>query len=63
IDPATGRVTGWIELEPLVRANGGGEDNVLNGIAYDAARDRLFVTGKNWPHLYEIDLLPPPRRP
>ena len=31
-------------------------DDVLNGIAYDEARDRLFVTGKRWPHLYEIEL-------
>ena len=58
IDPATGRVTGWIELEPLARANGGGEDDVLNGIAWDAAGRRLFVTGKNWPRLYEIALEP-----
>jgi glutaminyl-peptide cyclotransferase len=32
-------------------------DNVLNGIAYDAVRDRLFVTGKNWPKLFEIKLV------
>jgi glutaminyl-peptide cyclotransferase len=61
IDPASGEVTGWIELAPLVAENTRGEDNVLNGIAYDAARDRLFVTGKNWPRLYEIDLDPPGR--
>ncbi|HEX9933517.1 MAG TPA: glutaminyl-peptide cyclotransferase [Allosphingosinicella sp.] len=62
IDPASGRVTGWIDLAPLVRENrGGGEDNVLNGVAYDAAGDRLFVTGKNWPRLYEIDLVEPAR--
>ena len=36
---------------------------MLNGIAYDAARDRLFVTGKNWPHLYEIDLVPRAAQP
>jgi glutaminyl-peptide cyclotransferase len=61
IDPATGRVTGWIELAPLVAQTQGadGEDAVLNGIAYDAARDRLFVTGKYWPSLYEIDLVAP----
>ena len=59
IDPASGRVTGWIDLAPLVRENGGGEDAVLNGIAWDAARGRLFVTGKLWPRLYEIDLVPP----
>lgn len=63
IDPATGRVTGWIELGPLVRENGGGgEDNVLNGIAWDAAGRRLFVTGKNWPRLYQIELVPPAAR-
>lgn len=60
IDPETGRVTGWIDLSALdaQRARWRGDD-VLNGIAYDAARDRLFVTGKNWPQLYEIDLVAP----
>jgi glutaminyl-peptide cyclotransferase len=57
INPATGEVTGWIDLKgilpPMDRT--GGED-VLNGIAYDAAQDRLFVTGKLWPKLYEIKL-------
>jgi glutaminyl-peptide cyclotransferase len=57
IDPASGRVTGVIDLRGLVAENGVGDDNVLNGIAYDARRDRLFVTGKNWPALYEIDLV------
>jgi glutamine cyclotransferase len=61
IDPATGAVTGIIDLRPLAAENASGDgDNVLNGIAYDAAGDRLFVTGKNWPRLYEIDLA---RRP
>jgi glutamine cyclotransferase len=59
IDPNSGNVTGWIDLAGLVQQNGGDADAVLNGIAYDAQRDRLFVTGKNWPRLYEIDLLPP----
>jgi len=59
IDPATGNVTGWIDLGPLVQQTvGNTQDAVLNGIAYDAERDRLFVTGKNWPKLYEIDLVP-----
>ena len=63
IDPASGRVKGWIELGPLVALHiFGDEDSVLNGIAYDQARDRLFVTGKNWPHLYEIALVPPRSR-
>lgn len=56
IDPASGRVKGWIDLSGLPRPAVGGPnlDVVANGIAYDAARDRLFVTGKNWPSLYEI---------
>ena len=57
IDPASGRVTGVIDLRLLVAENTGDEDSVANGIAYDAARDRLFVTGKNWANLYEIDLV------
>jgi glutaminyl-peptide cyclotransferase len=62
IDPVSGRVKGWIDLADLAAANmGGNSDNVLNGIAYDAARDRLFVTGKNWPRLYQIDLVPAKR--
>ena len=63
IDPSTGRVTGWIDLAPLVAQSGAGtEDAVLNGIAWDAARRRLFVTGKLWPHLYEIELVPATHR-
>lgn len=61
IDPASGRVTGWIDLEPIAREHRAGVDAVLNGIAYDPVGDRLFVTGKNWPRLYEIDLVPPRR--
>jgi glutaminyl-peptide cyclotransferase len=60
IDPANGHVTGIIDLRALVAENSAADpDAVLNGIAYDAAHDRLFVTGKNWAHLYEIDLVPP----
>lgn len=60
IDPATGRVTGWIDLSALAAQHQGDDpDAVLNGIAYDAKGDRLFVTGKNWPRLYEVDLVPP----
>ena len=63
IDPTSGKVKGWIDLAALAATNmAGNSDSVLNGIAYDAAKDRLFVTGKNWPRLYEIDLLPPARR-
>lgn len=58
IDPATGRVTGIIDLSGIARENTATPDAVLNGIAYDAQGDRLFVTGKLWPRLYEIDLVP-----
>jgi glutaminyl-peptide cyclotransferase len=60
IDPVTGRVTAWIDLSGLRAASGAGADPdaVANGIAYDAARDRLFVTGKLWPKLFEIRLAP-----
>jgi glutaminyl-peptide cyclotransferase len=53
ISPKTGEVTGWIDLRTLWPKRRDREA-VLNGIAYDAENDRLFVTGKNWPRLYEI---------
>lgn len=57
IDPNSGRVNGWINLAGLREASGAtDEEGVLNGIAYDAAGDRLFVTGKLWPKLFEIRL-------
>ena len=62
IDPATGNVVGWIHLTDLLSAEdraGLEELGVLNGIAYDDATDRTFVTGKNWPKLFEIDLVEP----
>jgi glutamine cyclotransferase len=60
ISPDTGEVVGWIDLSGLLRT----EDrvhrvDVLNGIAYDQRNDRLFVTGKLWPILFEIELIPP----
>ncbi|HEX2497865.1 MAG TPA: glutaminyl-peptide cyclotransferase [Actinomycetes bacterium] len=59
IDPATGQVTAVIDLAGLLPAadRESGQVDVLNGIAYDAAGDRLFVTGKLWPKLYEIELV------
>jgi glutamine cyclotransferase len=55
IDPKTGAVKGWIDASALTARIGATDpDSVLNGIAYDKARDRLFVTGKNWPLLFEI---------
>jgi glutaminyl-peptide cyclotransferase len=59
IDPATGRVKAWIDLSPVSRkVPRRGPEDVLNGIAYDAKGDRLFVTGKNWPMLYEVRVVP-----
>lgn len=57
IDPASGRVTGMIDFSYLLpAADRTATMDVLNGIAYDAAGDRLFVTGKNWPKLFEVRL-------
>jgi glutaminyl-peptide cyclotransferase len=57
IDPVSGKVVGWIDLTGLLKPEDRtGEVDVLNGIAYDAAGDRLFVTGKWWPKLFEIRL-------
>jgi glutaminyl-peptide cyclotransferase len=63
IDPRTGQVLGWIDLTGLLPdAERRGDEDVLNGVAYDAKGDRLFVTGKQWPKLYEIKLTPPKGR-
>ena len=56
IAPDTGMVTAWIDLTGLRPRQGPPGDDVLNGIAYDAAGDRLFVTGKLWPKIFEIKL-------
>jgi glutamine cyclotransferase len=58
IDPQSGKVNSWVNLSGLLSP----EDlsrpvDVLNGIAYDEASDRLFVTGKNWPKLFEIKVI------
>lgn len=58
IDPATGRASGWIVLSGLLTPQERADADVLNGIAYDATDDRLFVTGKLWPKLFEIELIP-----
>jgi glutaminyl-peptide cyclotransferase len=57
IDPRSGIVLGYIDLQGILSANERPSDGVLNGIAYDNARDRLFVTGKLWPKLFEIKLV------
>jgi glutaminyl-peptide cyclotransferase len=58
IDPASGAVVGLINLSGLLKSADivPGQTDVLNGIAYDAKNNRLFVTGKNWPKLFEIRL-------
>jgi len=60
ISPANGKVLGWIDLTGLLpdsqKVNA---EAVLNGIAYDAQHDRIFVTGKQWPTIFEIKVVPP----
>ena len=59
ISPENGQVIGWIDLSGLLsQADRQQPVDVLNGIAYDAGYDRLFVTGKLWPKLFEIRLIP-----
>lgn len=53
IDPKTGEVRGFLDVSAL-GPQGRGQDDVANGIAYDAASKRLFVTGKRWPQLYQV---------
>ena len=58
ISMKTGTVTAWIDLSGLLDPREAAGVDVLNGIAYDAAGDRLFVTGKYWPKLFEIKVVP-----
>lgn len=62
IDSGTGRVIGWVEMQGLrgeavatAAASGLPAPDVLNGIAYDSKNKRLFVTGKQWPRVYQIE--------
>lgn len=59
VSPDTGEVLAWVDLSHLVPRTQRSADAVLNGIAYDAEAGRLFVTGKNWPQLFEIALARP----
>ncbi len=63
IDPADGRVTAWIDLAGLLESTGEStaQAEVLNGIAYDGEGKRLFVTGKYWPRIFQIELVDPPQ--
>jgi len=59
IEPQTGEVVGWLNLSGILSSGGVGEGrDVLNGIAYDSSNVRLFVTGKLWPTLFEIEVDP-----
>jgi glutaminyl-peptide cyclotransferase len=61
IDRETGNVVGWIDCTGLLPPDRRGTtdpDAVLNGIAYEPKQHRLFVTGKLWPKLFEIELVP-----
>jgi glutaminyl-peptide cyclotransferase len=59
ISPQTGQIVGWIDLGGLLNeADMATSVDVLNGIAYDSEKDRLFVTGKLWPKLFEISVVP-----
>lgn len=56
IDPATGKIKGWLDCSHLYPASHRDREHVLNGIAYDSQSRRLYVTGKYWPKLFELEL-------
>lgn len=56
IDPDDGQLLGWIDLSSLYPASQRPADAVVNGIAWDAESDRIFVTGKLWPAIFEIEI-------
>ena len=59
IDAANGHVVAWLDLSALMPRRPRASDAVLNGIAYDAERDGMWVTGKKWPSMYLIKLTKP----
>lgn len=56
IDPSSGQVTAWLDLEKISAGEQSEPEAVLNGIAYDSKSDRLFVTGKDWDKLFQIKI-------
>jgi glutamine cyclotransferase len=60
IDPKTGAIRGWIDTDQLLapdeRANVAARGGTANGIAYDSASNRVLLTGKRWPRLFEVEL-------
>ncbi|HLL73139.1 MAG TPA: glutaminyl-peptide cyclotransferase [Pyrinomonadaceae bacterium] len=64
LDPKSGKILGWIDMTGLLKTKDRtGQEDVLNGIAYDEAGKRLFVTGKMWPKLFEVEIVPDRTRP
>ena len=60
VNPSTGAVVGWIvfdDLKSKLPAGSSVEAGVMNGVAYDADGDRVFVTGKNWNALFEVKII------
>jgi len=57
IAPDSGTVTGWLDLTGLLPASERSRVDVLNGIAYDEHGDRLFVTGKWWPTVFQVEAI------
>ncbi len=62
IDPASGEVTGWIEAAGLLTSDEARDVDVLNGIAYLADTGHFLLTGKLWPHAFEVEFVPAPVR-
>ena len=59
IDPQTGKINGWINMNGLYQSiDYDYPADALNGIAYDKENDRLFITGKLWPKLFEVRIIP-----
>jgi len=56
INPETGNVEGWIDLTGINNEDSQDQNKVLNGIAYDSEKDRLFITGKKWAKLFQIEV-------
>jgi glutaminyl-peptide cyclotransferase len=54
IDPATGQVSAWVDFSSIASGEQKEPEDVLNGIAFDPAKKRLFVTGKDWAHVFEV---------
>ncbi len=57
ISPKTGQVLGWIDMRNLIPAANRDREAVLNGIAYDAESKKIYVTGKNWPKLFQVEIV------